>query len=83
MRIINVLKTDKGLIDESYSFVVYDDTKSFDIIKAAEDKFIELVSQEDDELTEKDLYDCLDACNYSNYDGVSIDFYFSDEVIEQ
>jgi hypothetical protein len=83
MRIINVLKTERGIIEESYSFVINDETKSFDIIKAAEDKFIELVSQEDDELTEKDLYDCLDSCNYSNYDGVSIDIYFSDQVIEQ
>lgn len=83
MRVINVLKTNRGIIEESYSFLINDEAKSFDAISAANDKFMELVSEDDPELTEEDLYEHLDSTYYSNYNGLSIDIYFSDQVIEQ
>jgi hypothetical protein len=83
MRIINVLKTNRGIIEESYSFLINDETKSFDAISAANDKFMELVLEDDPELTEEDLYEHLESAYYLNYDGLSIDIYFSDQVIEQ
>jgi len=83
MRVVNILKTNRGIIEEAYSFLINDETKSFDAISAANDKFMELVSEDDPELTEEDLYEHLESAYYSNYDGLSIDIYFSDQVIEQ
>ena len=71
------------MISESYSYIITDDTKSSDIIVEAEVKFMELISEEDEDISEEDLSEYVDACNYTNYDGVSIDIYFSDQVIQQ
>jgi hypothetical protein len=83
MRIINVLKTDRGMISESYSYIITDEEKSSDVIVDAEQMFMDLIREEEGDISEEDLSEYVDAGNYTNYDGISIDIYFSDQIIQQ
>jgi|SanBayMetagenome_1026888.scaffolds.fasta_scaffold46804_3 hypothetical protein len=83
MTIINVLKTDKGIVSGSYSFVATDDSQLYTNARAAENKFVELVRKQDSNLTDNDIQAHLESGTYFDFSGVSIDIFLSEPIVTQ
>ena len=66
MRIINVIELWGGVIDEIYSFPIFEEQLSQDVIDNAESKFIELVKGNDTNFPDEILELAINEKHYEN-----------------
>ena len=78
MRIINVIETNVGIIENVQSFGVFEEKLVDDVVETAEKFFIEKIKAEEPDIDEDDLEIALDNGTWDNNNGYDISIIWSE-----
>ena len=72
MQIINVLEIVNGIPSQIESFPIWEEQLSQDVIKEAEELFVEMIKYHTPDILEEDIDYCLEEGSYDNGNGKEV-----------
>lgn len=83
MKIINIIESNRGIIQQVISYVVHEDQLKDEVYSGVINQFLEMVSTKDSKITQDDLDDCLDKQMYYDQNGYVLEIIYSTAIINE